>query len=110
LYTQGGVFADAVAPLQRAVELDPESFDAWNFLGFSLFSLHRYREALLPLQKAVALNPQFFDTLNLLAASLHILGDDASALPYLERAHDLNPDDAAVAGALQRMRTALKGK
>jgi len=110
LYTQAGAFADAVAPLERAVELDPQSFDAWNFLGVSLFSLHRYRDALVPLRKAVQLNPRFFDTLNLLAASLHILGDDRSALPFLERAHGLNPDDAPVTAALERMRAAVKAK
>jgi tetratricopeptide (TPR) repeat protein len=110
LYTQARAFADAVPPLQRAVELEPGSFDAWNYLGTSLFSLRRYEEALTPLRKAVALNPQLFDTLNLLAATLHDLGDDASALPILERAHSLNPADAGVTGALEKMRTAVKGK
>jgi tetratricopeptide (TPR) repeat protein len=109
LYTQAGAFADAVPPLQRAVQLEPGSFDAWNYLGTSLFSLHRYQEALTPLRKAAELNPQFFDTLNLLAATLHDLGDDAAALPILERAHSLNPDDAAVTGALDKMRAAAKG-
>lgn len=110
LYAQARAFADAVAPLEQAVELDPESFDAWNLLGASLFSLHRYQDALTPLRKAVLLNPRFFDSLNLLAASLHILGDDRAALPFLERAHELNPNDAAVTAALERMRALVKGK
>jgi tetratricopeptide (TPR) repeat protein len=107
LYTQAGAFADAVTPLQRAVELEPGSFDGWNYLGTSLFYLRRYQEALAPLRKAVALNPRFFDALNLLAATLHVLGDDTSALPFLERAHSLNPDDTAVTGALEKMRAAV---
>lgn len=109
LYAQAGAFADAVAPLKRAVELDPGSFDGWNFLGRSLFFLHRYQDAIPPLRKTVALNPQYFDALNLLAASLHAQGDDASALPFLERAHNLNPNDAVVTGALEKMRAAVKG-
>jgi tetratricopeptide (TPR) repeat protein len=110
LYTQAGAFADAVPPLERATALTPESFDAWNYLGASLFSLHRYQEAVAPLRKAVALNPDFFDTLNLLAATLHTLGDDPAALPVLERAHNLKPDDAALTNALDRMRAVVNGK
>jgi tetratricopeptide (TPR) repeat protein len=92
------------------VELDPGSLDAWSYLGTSQFYLHNYREALAPLKKAVALNPQFFDTLNLLANTLHVLGDDAAALPFLERAHNLRPADAAVAGALEKLRAVVKTK
>lgn len=110
LYSQAGAFADAVTPLRRAAELDPGSFDAWNDLGISLYSLRRYQEAVTPLRRAAALNPRFFDTLNMLAATLHDLGDDVAALPVLERAHALNPDDAGVNGALEKMRAAVRGK
>jgi Flp pilus assembly protein TadD len=110
LYSGNGAFADAIEPLQQAVKLDPESFDAWNGLGVSLFRLKRYQEALAPLRKASSLNPQYFSTLTLLASALHALGDDAGALPVLERAHKLNPDDAQVTARLEQLRGALKGK
>jgi tetratricopeptide (TPR) repeat protein len=110
LYSENGAFADAIEPLRQAVKLAPESFDAWNGLGLSLFRLKRYQEALPPLRKAASLNPQFFTTLTLLASTLHALGDDAAALPVLERAHNLNPDDAQVASKLEQLRAALKGK
>jgi tetratricopeptide (TPR) repeat protein len=110
LYTDAGAFADAVDPLQSAVKLDPKSFEAWHYLGLSLYGLHRYQEAVKPLENAAAINPQFFETLNLLAKTFHVLGNDAAALPYLEQAHNLNPGDANVTGALERMRAALKAK
>jgi tetratricopeptide (TPR) repeat protein len=110
LYAEAGAFADAVDPLQLAVNLDPKSFEAWHYLGLSLYGLHHYQEAVKPLENAAALNPQFFDTLNLLAKTLHVLGNDAAALPILERAHNLNPGDANVTGALERMRAGLKAK
>jgi len=110
LYSQNGAFSEAIEPLRQAVKLDPDSFDAWNSLGRSLFGLKRYREALPPLQKAASLNPEFFSTLTLLASTLHALGDDAAALPVLERAHNLNPDDAQVAARLDQLRAALRGK
>jgi tetratricopeptide (TPR) repeat protein len=110
LYSDNGAFSDAVEPLRQAVKLDPESFDAWNSLGLSLFWLKHYQEALPPLRKAASLNPQFFSTLTMLASTLHALGDDAAALPVLERAHNLNPEDAQVTARLEQLRAALKGK
>src|ERR1035438_5763789 len=110
LYSQNGAFSEAIEPLRQAVKLDPESFEAWNSLGLSLFWLKRYQEALPPLRKAASLNPQFFSTLTLLASTLHALGDDAVALPVLERAHNLNPDDAQVTSRLEQLRATLKGK
>ena len=110
LYSQNGAFSEAIEPLRQAVKLDPESFEAWNSLGLSLFGLKRYREALPPLRKAASLNPQFFSTLTLLASTLHALGDDAAALPVLEQAHNLNPDDAQVTSRLEQLRATLKGK
>jgi Flp pilus assembly protein TadD len=110
LYSENGAFSDAIEPLRQAVRLEPESFEAWNSLGLSLFWLKRYREALPALRKAADLNPQFFSTLTMLASTLHALGDDAAALPVLERAHNLNPDDARVASGLEQLRATLKGK
>ena len=106
LYGDHGQHADAVTPLLRAVQLDPDSFDAWHNLGLSYFRLQRYKEARQPLEKAVALRPDLFDTLNLLGATLYVLGDDRAALPVLERAHQLRPDDAQLKAALDKVRKA----
>ncbi len=110
LYSENGAFGDAVEPLQQAVKLAPESFDAWDSLGLSLFRLKRYQEALPALRKASTLNPRFFTTLTLLASTLHMLGDDAAALPVLERAYNLDPNDAQVTAELEQLRAKLKGK
>jgi tetratricopeptide (TPR) repeat protein len=110
LYVENRAYADAIEPLQQAVKLEPDSFEAWNNLGASLFWLKRYRQALPPLQKASTLNPQFFTTLTMLASTLHMLGDDAAALPILEKAHELNPDDAQVKSGLAQLRAKLRGK
>jgi len=110
LYSENGAFSDAIEPLQRAVKLDSDSFEAWNSLGLSLFRLKRYQEALLPLRNAVRLNSQFVGTLKILASTLHALGDDAAALPVLERGHALNPADEELTAELEQLRAALKGK
>jgi tetratricopeptide (TPR) repeat protein len=110
LYSDVRAFADAIDPLERAVKLDPKSFEAWHYLGLSLYGLHRYGEAVQPLETAASLNPQYFDTVNLLAKAYHLLGNDRAALPYLERAHQLNPADRNVTEVLEQMRAVLKPK
>ncbi len=110
LYSQNGAYSDAIEPLRQGARLDPESFEAWQGLGLSLFFLKRYQEALPPLQKAARLNPQDFSTLSLLASTLHAAGNDAAALPVLETAHSLNPDDAKVTARLEQLRAQSKAK
>jgi tetratricopeptide (TPR) repeat protein len=110
LYAGAGGFADALDPLQRAAKLEPESFEAWHYLGMSLYGLRRYAEALIPLRKAEQLNPQYFDTVNLLAKALYALGDYKGALPVLERAHNLNPDDTQLTSVLEQLRVSLRGR
>jgi tetratricopeptide (TPR) repeat protein len=110
LYSENGAFVEAIEPFRLAASSVPDSFDAWQGLGLSLFRLRRYAEALPPLRKAASLNPQFLDTLALLATTLHALGDDAGALPILERAHNLNPDDPKMTAVLEQLRATLKPK
>lgn len=108
LFGDGGAFAEAVEPLTRAVQLDPNSFEAWHNLGVTYFRLNRYKEARAPLEKAVALRPEFYGSVVLLGATLYMLGDDAAALPVLERAHRLNPNDAQTAAVLEKLRAGQK--
>jgi len=110
LYCENGAFSDALEPLRRAVQLEPESFEAWQYLGLSLFRLGRYQESLAPLRRSAGLNPRYFNSLVLLASALHALGDDAAALPVLEQAHELNPQDTAVAARIEQLRAARKGR
>ena len=108
LFGDAGAFAEALDPLTRAVQLDPNSFEAWHNLGVTYFRLNRYKEARAPLEKAVALRPEFYGSVVLLGATLYMLGDDDAALPVLERAHRLNPADAQTAAVLEKLRAGQK--
>ena len=108
LFGDAGAFAEALEPLTRAVQLDPNSFEAWHNLGVTYFRLNQYKEARAPLEKAVALRPEFYGSVVLLGATLYMLGDDAAALPVLERAHRLNPADAQTTAVLEKLRAAQK--
>lgn len=104
LFGDAGAFAEAVDPLQRAVQLDPGSFEAWHNLGLTYFRLQKYAEARAPLEKAVALRPDFYGSVVLLGATLYMVGDNDAALPVLEHAVRLNPADAQTAAILQKLR------
>jgi Flp pilus assembly protein TadD len=110
LFGEGGAYNLALDPLQRAVSLDPNSFEAWHDLGLTYFRLQRYAEARAPLEKAVALRPEFYGSVVLLGGTLYMLGDDGAALPVLERAHRLNPADAQTADVLEKLRAARRKK
>jgi tetratricopeptide (TPR) repeat protein len=110
LLGEHGAFDEAIDPLERAVKLDPGSFDAWHDLGLTYFRMKRYADARQPLEKAVALRPDFFETLNLLGATLYMLGDDRAALPVIERAHRLHPDDAELERVLRQLQQAQGAK
>jgi Flp pilus assembly protein TadD len=110
LFGDAGKYADALDPLERAVKLDPGSFDAWHNLGLTYFRLKQYREARAPLEKAVALHPDYYGSVVLLGATLYMLGDDEAALPVLERAHRLNPGDLQTAAILEKLRAVRQKK
>ena len=102
LYGQNGKYADALLPLQRAAELDPESFEVYHNLGVTYFRLRRFAEARAPLEKAVALRPDFFGSNALLGATLYSLKDDPAAWRVLHFAHQLRPGDHDTAELLFR--------
>jgi Flp pilus assembly protein TadD len=108
LFGDAGAFAEALEPLKRAVQLDPNSFEAWHNLGVTYFRMNRYQEARAPLEKAVALRPEYYGSVVLLGATLYMLGDDDAALPVLERAHRLNPTDTQVEAVLEKLRAGRK--
>jgi Flp pilus assembly protein TadD len=110
LYGEAGAFQDALVPLTRAVQLDPDSFEAWHNLGLTYFRLKQYQNARDPLQHAVRLRPEAYGSVVLLGATLYMLGDDAAALPVLEHAHRLNPSDAQTSAVLDKLRAEQQTK
>lgn len=110
LYGDAGAYQDALAPLQRAVKLDPGSFEAWQDLGLTYFRLRQYSSARAPLEKAVALRPDYYPSVVLLGATLYMLGEDEAALPILERAHRLNPGDVQTAAVIQKLQAEMHKK
>ena len=107
LYGENGKYQEAIEPLARATQLDPESFEVYHNLGLTYFRLKRFAEARGQLEKAVSLRPDFFGSNALLGATLYSLRDDSSAYRVLGFAHQLKPDDADTAELLFRVSVIL---
>jgi Flp pilus assembly protein TadD len=110
LYGENGKYQEAIEPLARAAQLDPESFEVYHNLGLTYFRLKRFAEARQPLEKAVSLRPDFFGSNALLGATLYSLKDDPSAYRVLDFAHQLKPDDADTAELLFRVSVILANR
>lgn len=108
LYGENGKYEEAIEPLKRAAQLDPDSFEVFHNLGLTYFRLRRYAEARAPLEKAVSLRPDFFGSNAVLGATLYTLKDDDAAYRVLDFAHRLKPEDPDTAELLFR-ETVIQG-
>jgi tetratricopeptide (TPR) repeat protein len=100
VYGEHGAYDEAIGPLRRAAELDPDSFEIFHNLGLSYFRLRQYAGARQALERAVELRRDFFGSNALLGAVYFTLKSDELAYPVLVHAHELKPDDGESADLL----------
>jgi tetratricopeptide (TPR) repeat protein len=86
--------------LRKLIELQPESAQAYNALGYSYADRNlRLPEARQLLDKALLLSPEDPFILDSMGWLLYRQGDLEGALSYLQRAHGLRPDPEIAAHA-----------
>ena len=100
LYGQHGQLEKALRPLQRAVELAPQSPQTLYNLAFTYYQLKRFADARGPLQTAVERWPDVFPLNALYGAILFNLSEMPAAYQVLHHAHQLNPQDAGATALL----------
>ena len=93
IYAQHGDLEDALKPLQRAAELQPQSPQMQYNLALVYFQLNRFEEARIPLVGALKRWPDLFQLNALYGAVLFKLGENQEAYRALEHSHQLNQDD-----------------
>lgn len=94
IYAQHGDLEDALKPLQRAAELQPQSPQMQYNLALAYFQLNRLEDARVPLAGALKRWPDLFQLNALYGAVLFKLGENSEAYHTLQHSHQLNPDDA----------------
>ena len=56
-------YAAALGKFQQAVQLDPERYEAWNYLGYTSRKLGHYDDALSAYERALSLKPGYPDAI-----------------------------------------------
>lgn len=92
IYREQGDYASAEKRYRRAVEIEPQNFDANYYHGLMLQLLNRVSEAVRAYRKALSIDPASPEAnLNLATAYLQ-LGQPVEALPFARTAVRLKPD------------------
>ena len=96
-------YGSALGKFQQAVQLDPQRYEAWNYVGYTSRKLGNYDEALSAYDRAIALKPGYPDAIEYRGEAYLALGrpDDAKKA-YL----DLFAGNRALA---DKLLTAMKG-
>ncbi len=87
-------FAGAVEAFRRAVELDPDSAQAYVSLGSAYMRLNRRAEAARAFRRAIDLDPDDAIAHVGLGQTHKLSGDPDNAILELERALELDPENA----------------
>jgi protein O-GlcNAc transferase len=91
---------EALAPMQKAVDLAPENAEAHNNLGALLRDLGRREEAVVCSQRALKLKPNFAEAHLNLANALTDLGKFTEGVASYRRALEIRPDYATAHSGL----------
>ncbi|WP_341902427.1 tetratricopeptide repeat protein [Polaromonas sp. YR568] len=91
---QTGRAADAIAPINRAIALQPGDASFHFNLGLAQAQLGRHDAALASHEQAIALKPDFVDAHVHRGQALRALGQHQAALASYDRALALRPQDA----------------
>lgn len=91
----GGHEAEAIAPLERAIKLQPSLMPAQLFLGTTYLSLGKPQAAVAPLRRVVAAKPADAQSRGLLGQALLAAERPADAASQFEKLTTLTPQDPA---------------
>ena len=91
----GGHEAEAVAPLERALALNPKLTNARMFLGSSYLAINEPQKAVVALKAALSLQPSSIENRRMLAEAYAASGRPADALTELRKITEMTPRDPA---------------
>jgi len=90
LYNQDK-FDESLTAYEKAVELDPKDFEAWNNMGIDLGLLGRYDEALTAFNNAVGLNDSYAEAWYNMGVIYDFKENYYIAVQAYKKATQLNP-------------------
>ncbi|MCA2655767.1 tetratricopeptide repeat protein [Microcystis sp. M061S2] len=87
-----GDFIGAIASWDRALEIKPDYYYAWNNRGNALVNLGRLEEAIASYDRALEFKPDFHEAWNNRGIALRNLGRFEQAIASYDRALEFKPD------------------
>jgi tetratricopeptide (TPR) repeat protein len=100
LFGESGLPEFAVEPLEKAVTLDQQSFEAQFNLGYTYLGLRKDDLAEQPLAQAASMRPDSFEAYSLLGVVRGNLKKNVPAIESLKKAAELRPDNVRVLSLL----------
>ncbi len=94
VYIATGKTAEAIAELNRAVQLAPNSDDGYRRLGRAYAAVGRTQESIEAYQKAVQSNPYYWFNYNELGLAYYGIGDFENTAKMWRRVIELDPSNA----------------
>jgi Flp pilus assembly protein TadD len=91
-----GRVEEAMADLQKALEINSNDWFAHNSLGKALVRKGRVDEAITHFRKTVELNPKLAEAYNNLGSALLQNGQAAAAIAQYQKALEINPEHAGI--------------
>ncbi|MBU7581704.1 MAG: tetratricopeptide repeat protein [Nostoc sp. TH1S01] len=89
---KAGDLAGAIASYDRAIELQPESYEYWFNRGLTLFHLERFAEAVAAYDTAIDLKPDHYKAWYNRGGTLGELGLFAEAIASFSQAIEIHPN------------------
>lgn len=93
--TATGKTNEAIAELERALQIAPNSDDALRRLGSAYMAAGQPQKAIAAYTKATEVNPYFWNNYNALGTAYFRLGENDKARAAFQRVTELEPDRAA---------------
>jgi tetratricopeptide (TPR) repeat protein len=103
-----GRLDEALAVIDKAVQLRPDDAALWHQLGGVLMAMHRNSDALATYQHVLTLSPRHWEAAYLCGVLLHEAERFEEALDHLNRSNEWQADNVSVLSARGRTLRALK--
>ncbi len=93
LLVAGKEYEGAIASYDEALEIKPDSHEAWNNQGSALGKLEKYEEAIASYDRALEIKPDSHEAWNNRGSALDDLENYEKAIACYDRALEIKPDD-----------------
>ncbi|MEQ9235725.1 tetratricopeptide repeat protein [Coleofasciculus sp. E2-BRE-01] len=85
-------YDDAIAAYDKAIQLNPNVYQAWYNRGLCLAELHQFKEAITSYQKAIKIKPDFYQAWNSLGNAFYHSHQYTEAITAYDHALQLEPN------------------